>query len=302
MSSRPDPGNTPQTLCVQYVGVTAFDGSTPSEPFNRPLISPTPDNILEIDQGGELGLIDPDGGSGGSQGDRFIQWMEVVLDSAADLTVNVVDGENPELVLTNPVPVQAVTTVFYRGTQFRVPQGGLIQVVTDPPVGGRIRFRPTIEPECCAEDGTSGGGSSSSAPYGSIGFGGTTPATQTGSATDFVDVVGPGVLDPAVGFTSSADNALTYQGVPATFFVEAQLNPNNGNIEEGPYQIRLTVNDVAVDSSLVILVIGETHRNMACTRAQLSLQSGDVVRCQIAAPPGGVDTNITYFRLDAHRV
>lgn len=299
MTSRQGP---PQTLCVEYVGITAFDGASPSLPFERPLVSPNDEGIVGLDQEGPLGLLDPDGGEGGAQGDRFIQWLEVVLDAPADLTLNVVDGANPSLRLTNPLPLQPVSGLFFRGAQLRVPQGALLQVVTDPPVAGRLRYRPTIAPQCCGSTPSLVPlSSASSSLHGSIGFA-SDGDTQAGSAAGFVDIQGPGVLDPPVGFSSSSDNALTFEGLPASFFVEAQLNPNNGNAEEGNYQIRLTVNDVPVASSTVFLVIAEGNRVMACARAQIPLSTGDVVRCQISAAPGGVDTTLSYFRLQAHFV
>lgn len=158
---KPDPGNPPQTLCVQYFNVSSFDGETLAEPYSRQVISPTDTGIYPVDQaGGPLGLIDPDGITPeGSMGDRFILWLELVVDAPTTASLVVVDGEDPTLVLRTIVAAQAVADVFYIAEHFRVPQGALLRIRTVGGVGGRIRLRPALLPdECCTSSSSSNDG------------------------------------------------------------------------------------------------------------------------------------------------
>lgn len=159
----PNPGNPPQTLTVQYDGVTTFDGVTASVPFSRDprsadYIEPDDNGIYHVPQNGPLGLIDPDLGVGGSMGDRWIPWMLVVVDAADNLEVVVVDAEG-NVALETVEPLQLVPSSLYRNQRFRVPQGGLIRVSGDPGVAGRLRLRIMLEPDTCCD---SAGSSSSS--------------------------------------------------------------------------------------------------------------------------------------------
>lgn len=162
-SNPPNPGNPPQTLTVQYDGVTVFDGTTPSVAFSRdpssPLyIEPDANGIYHVPQNGPLGLIDPDLGVGGSMGDRWIPWLLVVPDAADNIVVQTVDAEN-DVFLETVEPLQLVVQSLFRNRRFRVPQGGLIRVSGDAGIGGRLRLRIMLEPDtCCDADAGSSSG------------------------------------------------------------------------------------------------------------------------------------------------
>lgn len=144
-----------QTLAVQY-NVTAIDGDTRSQPFsvdpgNAAYIRPNSQNIFVVNQS-RVGLIDPDLGVGGSQGDRFIPWIEVSVDVADTVEVAIVDGQDTSRILR---VIQAATPVtpdapLYLSTDFRCPQGALIRITTgDATTGGYIRLRIKTHLDTC---------------------------------------------------------------------------------------------------------------------------------------------------------
>lgn len=296
---RPDPGNPPQTLCVQYSNIEAFDGTTPSLPFVRALRSTNAENIIEVDQAGPLGLVDPDGGEGGSMGDRFILWLEVVVDAPTTLIGELVDGENPDIVLATVIPSQAVSEAFFRGVHFRVPQGGLLRLRTVPPVGGRLRYRPALTPDDCCDAAGGSGPPTVSAEYANIGFGWQGNAiAQTGSETDWVDIIGPGVLSAgAQGFSSPSDNAFQYDGNGGRFFARAQIGcfPTDG--DPAALRLRVAVNGTGVPNSEMLLVRASTDHVALVASGQLDLVNGDVVTFQVF--DDGADTAMAVNTLGA---
>ena len=147
-----------QTLTVQY-DVESIDASTPSRPFSRDessdaFLRPNAENIFVVKQE-KVGLIDPDQGVGGTQGDRFIPWREVCLEADGDVEIAIVDGETPAKVLTVVQSATAVTTTepYYRDRVFRCPQGALIRVTASGDLGGKIRLRIILECEDCTVPG-----------------------------------------------------------------------------------------------------------------------------------------------------
>lgn len=152
----PNPGNPPQTLTVQYDGVTDLDGVTPSVAFSRDPTSPDyiePDasGIYHVPQNGPLGLVDPDLGVGGSMGDRWISWLELAPEVASTISVATVDGEEPTLQLAAIEPAQLVASVLFRNTRFRCPQGGLIRLGGTAGAATKVRLRISLEPETCCD-------------------------------------------------------------------------------------------------------------------------------------------------------
>jgi hypothetical protein len=156
VTNPPPPSPVPQTLTVQY-DATELDGVTPSVSFSRDdtaagHIPPDDDGIYRVDQNGPLGLVDPSLGVGGSMGDRFILWMEIMPDAPSIITVQIVDAQAPTVVMRIIEPVQPVVTVLYRSSFFRVPQGGLLRIIGTPGVPARVRLRISIMPDTCCDD------------------------------------------------------------------------------------------------------------------------------------------------------
>ena len=199
-----DPFVTPlQTVTVQY-DVGSIDGSTPSEPFSRDensdkYLRPNAENIFVVEQDA-VGLIDPDQGVGGSQGDRFIPWIEVCLTAAGDVEISIVDGEDPAKLLAIIEPATAVTPTapLYRSRSFRCPQGGLIRVTASGGLGGKIRFRILLECEDCGDGGGGGGGVGPTGPTGPTGPSGGPPGPTgpTGPASTTPGPTGPASTIP----------------------------------------------------------------------------------------------------------
>lgn len=298
----PDPGNPPQTLCVQYNNVSAYDGVTLSVPYSRRIVSPNDEGIYEVDQAGGLGLIDPDGGDGGgSMGDRFIQWIEVVVDVATTITLDVVDGQDTTLVLTTVVPPTAVDAVLFRGASFRVPQGALLRVRSTGGTGGRLRMRPALEADAAA-DAANGG--SVLAEYASVGY--TTPGAaveQAGSEAGFVDIVGASTLAaPSPGFASDADNQLTYLGSGGTFLVRAYLATEAQDDSIVLNQLRLRQNGATVPDSTMAIPRLTADGAMMVTQAEVTLAEGDVLSAQINNDNGTLALLAYGFQMTAQRV
>lgn len=303
MTKRPDPGNPPQTLCVQYNGIEAFDGATPSRPYVRALTSPNNEGIIEINQGGPLGLVDPDGGEGGAMGDRFLLWTQIVLDEPAQLEGQIVDGEDPSIVLLTVIPSQAVAQSFFRGTHFRVPQGALLRLVTTPLVSGRLRYRPALEPDDCCDAAGGSGPQPVIAEFASINWQFPPLVAQTGSQDEFVDVLGAGVLAPgAQGFTSPVPNQFAYAGDGGDFFVRAQLGIQPQQADSVSMRLRIAVNGVAVPDSEMYLIRASVQGIDLATSAQVSLETGDVVSVQIHNQNGTLPLSASAFGAQIQRV
>lgn len=198
------PSTSRQTLTVQY-NVLRIDGQTPSEPFSLATQPVDPQSqVFEVVQDA-VGLIDPDQRAGGSMGDRFIPWIEVVLDEPGQIQISIVDGQDPDLVLASIVGPTAVVpgTPFFRAAQFRCPQGALIRVgdLAAPTGPGRVRLRIIAHAE--AGPGAAG----ATGPAG--------PAGATGPAGP----TGPTGASPAI--------------VSAGFLIQGQPSPPVGSVNTG---------------------------------------------------------------------
>jgi hypothetical protein len=150
------------------------------------------------------------------------------------------------------------------------------------------------------------GGGADTAEFGSVGWDTEflAPAvTQTGSGDALVDVLGTSSLDPPVEFSSPADNQLQYDGTGGTFFVLADINVRNNNAEEAPYGFQLMLNGVAIAESRRTLIMTANAFIPVTTHAQVELVAGDILSAQVGSlAEGNVDTDASYFRLQAQRV
>ena len=198
----------PQTLTVQY-DVLGVDGTTPSEPFSRDVgdpdfVPPNAQQIYVINQDA-VGLIDPDIGVGGSIGDRFIPWIEVVVDDAATVNLALVDGEDPDTVLEviEAAGAAAPLAPYYRDDVFRVPQGALLRVTCDPvDAGVKVRLRIQSDCEACPPPDPLPGPTGPTGATGATGPTGATGATGPEAllelTLDELQALGT-ATDPAVG-------------------------------------------------------------------------------------------------------
>lgn len=141
-----------------------------------------------------------------------------------------------------------------------------------------------------------------SGEYGSIGWQSAGPV-QTDSGTRFVDIVGVGTLDTAVGFTSDGASGLVYGGDGGVFFVTAHINLDNPEAEEAAVQLRLAVEGGEVARSTVTVIHSANSFDELTSAAQITLATGDTITAQVFNASGGeLDLTSTYFRMQALRV
>lgn len=269
-----------QTLTVQYT-VLEIDGATPSDPFSLATQPIDPrSQVFEVVQNA-LGLIDPDQRAGGSLGDRFIPWIEIVLDDGGQIELAIVDGQDPDLVLATIVEPTAVVagTPFFRERTFRCPQGALLRV-GDPsgaPVGpGRVRLRILAQAELGTTTPTGFGATGPAGPTGPTGpagpagsVGPTGPTGPAGGGTvqmllDVTNSINFISLSPAVSLTSPAP---VVQGA-ANGSVLLEFTDSDEVSLEAYWQLRMPADYVA--SSPVVARIDVVGSGAASANASFS--------------------------------
>lgn len=149
-----------------------FDGVTPAPPFSTDPTSilykqPSDDQIFRFELEQNVGIIDPDFGIGGSEGDRFIQLLDIELPINDFLTVAVTDFQT--MAEAGGIPQQSILPQtellrYYRDSCIFVPQGSVLAILS-PADGGISKLRyNVVTPEsraalaqmlqecCCLED------------------------------------------------------------------------------------------------------------------------------------------------------
>jgi hypothetical protein len=122
-----------QTFTLEYIVLGSLDGVTPAPAFS---VDPNADDYLrpgkdqlytQVVQ--NLGLIDPDFGVGGSQGNRILAWFWTYgpTPGAPGAAVSVVDAQGPGLEQQQLIDLAAKTQAYVSGARL-VPQGSRIKV------------------------------------------------------------------------------------------------------------------------------------------------------------------------------
>lgn len=133
-----------QTFTVEYLISDLIDGVTPSPAFipeNEAPSGPTdPEELEDVTEHDDdniyrfnvtnLGLIDPDFGTGGTFGDRFIDalWIQSPTAGLAASTMAVLSTRTRETVQEFIVPSLVGLTDFYREGCIFVPQGSVLGI------------------------------------------------------------------------------------------------------------------------------------------------------------------------------
>jgi hypothetical protein len=148
-------------------------------------------------------------------------------------------------------------------------------------------------------------GPATAAEYGSVGWVTEFLApgvVQTGSGAGLVDVLGPGALAEAAGFSSSG-NTLVYEGDGGVFFISGETNLQNPNAEETPFGFQLMLNGAEIVETQRTIILTANAIGAVSTSFALSLATGDVLSAQLGSlNPASDDMTTTYFRLQAYRV
>jgi hypothetical protein len=122
-----------QTFTLEYIVLGSLDGVTPAPAFS---VDPNADDYLrpgadqlytQVVQ--NLGLIDPDFGVGGSQGNRILSWFWTYgpTPGAPGAAVSVVDAQGPGLEQQQLIDLAAKTQAYVSAARL-VPQGSRIKV------------------------------------------------------------------------------------------------------------------------------------------------------------------------------
>ncbi len=130
-----------------------FDGQTPAPAFSTDPTSPNyhppgDDQIFRFELDQDLGIIDPDFGIGGAEGDRFIQLLDIELPAVDSLSLAVADfrlvGENDGIPQEVLVPFTNLQRYYNDGCIF-VPQGSVLAVMSDVTNGiSRLRYNVVV--------------------------------------------------------------------------------------------------------------------------------------------------------------
>ena len=279
-----------QTFTLEYIVLGSLDGVTPSPPFSvdpnaEDYLRPGPDQLYtQVVQ--NLGVIDPDFGVGGSQGNRILAWFWIYgpTPGAPGASVGVVDAQGPGLEQQQLIDLATKTQAYVSAPRL-VPQGSRIKVDGLTAAPGQpvvVRFNVLVADTAedfltlCACD-TSGGspGTLSVSDEGSLVASGVTSINFTGDGVTATPA-GPNAVNVAVpGGTSGIDvldaGTPVVSGATVLNFEGCLVTPGPGSATIEPLIVLPWAPLTANTAGTTTLVLRETQRYDASALAPNAL-------------------------------